>query len=100
MIKHAGTAGYRRLHQRTGTTNRRAADRASAAGESMSTANYKTAGYKCGGTRRTRAAANRQANRDWTRRRSLAGAALDDRRPAALATPRSKAGRPPESGSL
>src|ERR1700730_2963904 len=78
---HAGTAGYRRLHQRTRTTNRWAADRASATGESFSIANRTTARYECGGARGARTAANRQTNRDWSGRRTLAGAALDDCRP-------------------
>ena len=89
--KHAGTAGYRRLHQRTRTTHRCAADRASATGERLSASNRATASYRCGGPRRARTAANRQANRDWRRRRSLAGAAPDDCRPVALAATRGKA---------
>ena len=46
----------------------------------------------CGGTHRAGVAANRQADRDWSGRRSLAGAALDDCRPACTGGLPGKAG--------
>ena len=52
------------------------------------------------GPRGSRAAARRQAHRLRLRQRSLAGAAPDDRRPAALASAGREARRPAESGGL
>src|ERR1700690_1945492 len=98
--RHAGTAGYLRLHQRSRTAHPRETDRASAAGESVSAPNRTTPYYECGWPPGARTATNRQTHRHWSGRRFLAGVAPDDRRPVALETPRSKVGGPQQSGNV
>ena len=66
----------------------------------VSAAHHRSAGR---GSRRpdgARTSPRRQAHRDRSGRRSLAGAAPDDRRPAALASAGSQTGRPPDAGGL
>src|SRR5580704_17166059 len=82
--KHAGAARYRRVHQRTRSPHPRAANRAVATGGCLSASHRGTVTYGCGGPHRARTAANWQANRDWSRRRSVVGVAPDDRWSAAL----------------
>src|SRR5580700_12116222 len=96
----AGAAGHSRLHQCTRTTDCCAANQARSAGEPLLASNRRAADCRCGGTNRAPIAANRQANRDWCGRRPMAGAALDDCRPVALADARDKVFRPAESGGF
>jgi len=98
--KHAGTAGYHRLHQCAQPTDCGPAHRASSTRESLPAPHRTTACYGCGGPDRARTAADRQANRDRRGRRPLVGAALDDCWSAALAAIGREALGPAEFGGV
>ena len=84
--QYAGIARHRRIHRSARITYCWAADRASPPGKPIPASNRAASHCECARPGGARTAANRQANRDRRRGRSLAGSAPDDCWPVALAS--------------
>src|ERR1700758_894356 len=94
---HARIAGYLGLYRRAGIADCWPTSRTHTFEQRLPAADCATAAGECGGPYRPRTAANREAHRDRTRRRPLAGTSLNDCRTIALASAGNQAVRSPQS---